>query len=250
MNRNILITGANNGIGLAMTRALLEMGDHVAGLDFSLENLSARTTNLIPFTCDVSDPARIQIVMDEVLHQWAGVDILVNNACLALYIPFEQRSLEDIRREFEVNYFGYLNMIRAVLPAMEKQGHGVIHNVSSGVGFTGMPGMIGYTSTKGAIEAMTRTLALEYAPRGIVFNVMHPPLTRTKSAAGFGVPPQMMADPEAVGRGMAKLVGRTKPVLVPGLINSIQFWMSYHLRVQMGRMMSMMAARARQGSVG
>ena len=94
----------------------------------------------------------------------------------------------------EVNYFGYLNTIQAVLTLMLKQGHGVVHNLSSGVGYTDMPGMNGYTSSKGAIEALTRSLALEYAGRGITFNVMHPPLTRTASAAGFGVPPQMMAD--------------------------------------------------------
>jgi NAD(P)-dependent dehydrogenase (short-subunit alcohol dehydrogenase family) len=129
---------------------------------------------------------------------------------------------------------------------MKKQGHGVVHNMSSGVGFTGMPGMIGYTSTKGAIEAMTRTLALEYARQSIVFNVMHPPLTRTKSAAGFGVPPEMMADPEAVGRGMAKLVGKTRPILAPGISNHFMLWMSYHSRVLMGKMMTRMADRARQ----
>jgi NAD(P)-dependent dehydrogenase (short-subunit alcohol dehydrogenase family) len=106
--------------------------------------------------------------------------------------------------------------------------------------------MSGYTSTKGAVEALTRTLALEYAPQSIVFNVMHPPLTRTNSAAGFGIPPEMMADPEIVGRGLAKLVGKTRPVLVPGFVNSIQLWMSYHLRFQMGRLMSMLAERARQ----
>ncbi len=66
------------------------------------------------------------------------MDILVNNACLALFTRFEDRSVEDIRREFEVNYFGALNLIREVLPVMKKQGNGVIHNVSSGVGFTGM----------------------------------------------------------------------------------------------------------------
>jgi NAD(P)-dependent dehydrogenase (short-subunit alcohol dehydrogenase family) len=129
---------------------------------------------------------------------------------------------------------------------MKKQGHGVVHNLSSGVGFTGMPGMIGYTSTKGAIESMTRTLALEYAKQGIVFNVMHPPLTRTKSAAPFGVPESMMADPEVVGRGMAKLVGKTRPVLAPGIGNRFQLWMSYHFRVTMGKFLTNMAERARQ----
>ena len=246
MNRTIIITGAHSGIGLAMTKALLAMGDRVAALDLSTTNLDPTNLNLLLFICDVTDPQHVQAVVEDVVTRWGGVDILINNACLALFTLFEQRTLDDIRREFEVNYFGYLNMIKAVLPVMKAQGNGVIHNFSSGVGFTGMPGMIGYTSTKAAIEAMTRTLALEYSKQGIVFNVMHPPLTRTPSAAGFGVPPEMMADPEVVGRGLAKLVGKTRPVIVSGVINSIQLWMSYHLRFQMGRLMSMMAEKARQ----
>jgi NAD(P)-dependent dehydrogenase (short-subunit alcohol dehydrogenase family) len=245
MTRNILITGANNGIGLALTRSLLDMGDRVAALDLSLENLP-RTSNLLPFICDVTDPERVQAVIDEIIRQWGGVDILINNACLALFTPFEKRTQDDIRREFEVNYFGYLNLIRTVLPGMKKQGHGVVHNFSSGVGFTGMPGMTGYTSTKGAIEALTRTLALEYAPSGITFNVMHPPLTRTNSAEGFGVPPEMMADPQVVGRELAKLVGKTRPMLAVGFINNIQLQMSYHLRVPMGKLISMLSDKARQ----
>ncbi len=192
-------------------------------------------------------PKRVQSVVDDVVHKCRGVDVLVNNACLALFRVFDERSIDDIRREMEVNFYGYLNTIQAVLPVMQKQGYGVVHNISSGVGYTGMPGMSGYTSSKGAIKSLTRTLALEYAPRGITFNVMHPPLTRTRSSAGFGVPPEMMADPETVGRGLAKLVGKTRPVLVSGVINSIQLWMSYHLRVQMGRLMSMMAAKTREG---
>ncbi len=76
--------------------------------------------------------------------------------------------------------------------------------------------------------------------------MMHPPLTRTASAAGFGVPPEMMADPQVVGRSLAKLVGKDKPVLVAGFANSFQLWMSYHMRVTMGKLMSMISERARQ----
>ena len=249
MTRAIIITGANNGIGLALTRSLLDMGDRVAALDLSLENLPWNS-NLLPFICDVTEPQQVQAVVDEVTCKWGGVDILINNACLALFTPFDERTLDDIRREFEVNYFGYLNPIRAVVPVMKKQGYGVVHNFSSGVGFTGMPGMTGYTSTKGAIEALTRTLALEYAPQGITFNVMHPPLTHTKSASGFGIPPEMMADPEIVGRGLSKLVGKTRPMLAAGFVNNIQLWMSYHLRVPMGKLMSMLSDKARKNKQG
>ena len=249
--RQIIITGANNGIGLAITRSLLEMGDRVAVLDLATDNLTSLspTSGLLPFICDVTDPQRVQEVVDEIIRQWGGVDILINNACLALFTSFEERTLNDIRREFEVNYFGYLHTIRAVLPVMKKQGYGVVHNFSSGIGFTGMPGMTGYTSTKGAIESLTRTLALEYALQGITFNVMHPPLTRTKSSAGFGVPPEMMANPEDVGRGLARLVGKTRPVLAAGRVHSIQLWASYHFRIAMGRLMAMLAAKARQNQM-
>lgn len=246
MNRAIIITGANSGIGLAMTRALLKMGDCVAALDLETDNLGQTHPTLLPFRCDVTQPQQIQSVVDEVISKWSKVDVLINNACLALFLPFEERCLDDIRREFEVNYFGYLNMIRAVLPVMKKQGRGVIHNFSSGVGYTGIPGMTGYTSTKGAIESLTRTLALEYASHGIVFTVMHPPLTRTKSSSGLGVPPEMMADPEVVGRKLAKQVGKTAPVLTPDLGGRVQLWASYHFRVPMGKLMAMMTEKAKK----
>ena len=156
-SRIIIITGANNGIGLAMAESLLQGGDFVAALDLSLNHLDPGNPNLLACMCDVSDAHQVQSSIDEIIHHWGRVDILINNACLALYTGFEERLMEDIRQEFEVNYYGYLNLISAVLPSMKKQGHGVIHNVSSAVGFTGMPGMIGYTSAKGAIEAMTRS---------------------------------------------------------------------------------------------
>jgi NAD(P)-dependent dehydrogenase (short-subunit alcohol dehydrogenase family) len=190
-HRIIIITGANNGIGLAMAESLLQGGDFAAALDLFVNHLDPGNPNLLGCICDVRDPCQVKTTIDEIIHHWGRLDILINSACLALYTGFEERLMEDIRQEFEVNYYGYLNLISVVLPYMKKQGHGVIHNVSSAVGFTGMPGMIGYTSTKGAIEAMTRTLALEYAGKRIVFNVMHPPQTRTKSAAGYSVPPEI-----------------------------------------------------------
>lgn len=247
MDRIIIITGANNGIGLVLTQSLLKMGDRVAALDLETDNLASHPRpNLLPFRCDVTRPQEIQSAVDEVVKKWGGIDILINNACLALFIPFEERSLDDIRREFEVNYFGYLNMIRAVLPFMKKQGRGVIHNFSSGVGYTGIPNMTGYTSTKGAIESLTRTLALEYASQGIIFNVMHPPLTRTRSASGLGIPPEMMVDPEVVGRKLAKQVGRSTPVLTPDFSNKIQLWVSYHFRVPMEKLMAIMTEKAKR----
>ncbi len=244
MNRVILITDANNGIGLAITNTLIEMGDRVAALDLSLDNLKPHP-NLLSRVCDVTDAQQVTSVVDEIVQTWGGVDIVINNACLAIFKPFVERCLDETRREFEVNYFGYLNVIKAVLPIMQKQGHGVIHNFSSGVGITGYLGISGYASTKGAIESLTRTLALEFSDFGITVNLMHPPLTRTSSASPLGVPLEMMADPNEVGRKLAKKVGRTNPIITPDFGSALGIVVMQYFPDAMGRFLSTMAKRAR-----
>ncbi len=117
--------------------------------------------------------------------------------------------------------------------------------MSSGVAFTGMPGMTGYTSTKGAIEALTRTLALELADQGVIVNVMHPPLTQTKSAAGFGVPTEMMADPEKVGRGLARRVGSRSAYVTPDFNTALGLFAGRHFPVGMGKLLTSLSKRAR-----
>ncbi len=248
--RVILVTGANNGIGLAMVKALLEKGDFVAALDLSCENLSPnlKSPNLRVFPCDITDPDRVLAVVNEVLQDRRRIDVLVNNACLALFKPFLERCSDDIRREFEVNYFGTLNMIRAVLPIMCAQQCGVIHNVSSGVGYTGMPNMTGYTSAKGAIEALTRTLALEFQDEGVIFNIIHPPLTRTKSSSGLGIPPEMMADPDDVGRRLADKIGSKQAFLTPDFSTWLAMVISQHFPIGMGRLTARLAKRAQISS--
>jgi NAD(P)-dependent dehydrogenase (short-subunit alcohol dehydrogenase family) len=247
----IIITGANNGIGLAMTRALVDRGDRVAALDLDTENLEALDKDgdrLRAHLCDVTDRGRTLEVIADLVQAWERLDVLVNNACIALFKPYLERTQEEIRREFEVNYFGYLNMIDAVLPVMRERGYGVIHNVSSGVGITGYPGISGYASTKGAIEALTRTLDMEFADFGITVNLMHPPLTRTRSSAPLGVPSQMMADPEEVGRKLAKKVGQTAPVLTPDLTTGVGIAANQHFPVLMGRFLARMAVRAERAA--
>ena len=248
MSRVILITGANNGIGLELTRSLLGFGDRVAALDLAINNVTTLSprSNLLPIICDVTDSQRVEEAVAQVVGTWDSLDILVNNACLALFKLFIDRTPDELRSEFEVNYFGYLNLIRAVLPVMQKQGHGIVHNVSSGVGFTGMPGMTGYTSTKGAIEALTRSLSLELAADHITVNVMHPPLSRTNSASGFGIPLEMMADPAAVGRKMARKIGSTRPTITPDFSTSLGLWANRHFPVAMGHLLNSLSQRARQ----
>lgn len=242
--RSILITGAGNGIGLVMARALSTNGDFVAGLDIDTVNFTDADPQLRFYDCDVTDAANVEEVVEDVVRLKGRVDVLVNNACLAQFKPFLDREVDDIRRELEVNFFGCVNLIRAVLPVMRRQGGGVIHNVSSGVGFTGYPGMAGYTASKGAIESLTRTLALELASDGIVVNVIHPPLTRTRSSAPLGIPLEMMADPEIVGRKLARKIGRRNAAITPDPMSAVGTFANQHFPRTMGRFLSGLARRA------
>lgn len=238
----VIITGANNGIGLGLTRALDARRYHVAAIDLSTENLSDKYA----FICDVTDFDQVKTTMTQIVEKWGRIDVLVNNACLAVFSPFEQRTVMDLRRELEVNYFGYVTMIKTVLPYMKAQGGGVIHNVSSTVGMSGFDSLSGYASAKGAIEALSRTLTLELKPYGIVVNIVHPPLTRTKSSAPLGIPMQFMANADAVGLKLARKIGSRKGIVTPGFMEAVGVFMARILPGTMGRLMSGKAAAARK----
>lgn len=250
MEEVVIITGANNGIGLHMAEALAEKGFRVAGLDLSEEHLAVLAARypdrLVYLPCDVTSEEQTRGAVAQVVGRWGRVDVLVNNACIALFAPFEEKSLDDTRREFEVNYFGYIRMIQAVLPVMKAQGVGLIHNVSSAVGVTGFAGIYGYASTKGAIESLTRTLALELATYGIRVNLMHPPLTRTLSAAPLGVPDPIKADPAAVGRALAERIMSAASDVTAGGQTSVFVWLSRWYPNAVGRLLSRAAERAAQ----
>ncbi len=249
--RVVVITGADNGIGFNMVKELLEMQFRVSALDLESEHLAALQLvypdSLRVFTCDVTDETAVKRAVDATFAEWGRIDILVNNACLAVFGKFEEKSLDDARREFEVNYFGCLHMIRAVLPCMKSAGRGVIHNVSSGVGITGFPGIYGYASTKGAIESLTRTLAIELSGCGINVNLMYPPLTSTRSSSPLGIPKEAMDTPEQVGRRLAWKIGSRKAIITPDIKTGLGLFFSRHFPGAMGRMLAWLAKKASKG---
>ncbi|WP_435361479.1 SDR family NAD(P)-dependent oxidoreductase [Haloarchaeobius sp. DFWS5] len=209
----VVVTGANEGIGHHLLRALLEDGYLVAGFDVdgaNLRPLQERYPDRARFyECDVTVDDDVETAVDAVIERWGGIDILVNNAAIFSFGRFEDQTLEDTRREFEVNYFGYVRLLRAVLPHMRDRGSGIVHNLSSGVGLVGTPNMSGYASTKGAVEALVRSLRFELHGENVWCTVMHPPLTNTRSGAELGYPESMMSDPADVGRKLANKITST-----------------------------------------
>ncbi|MGB9957286.1 SDR family NAD(P)-dependent oxidoreductase [Haloferax prahovense] len=228
--RVVVVTGANEGIGYHTLTALLKKGYRVAGLDINVDNLrplqEASPDRVRVYECDVTNDDDVEAAVAEILDEWGHIDILLNNAAIFNFGLFDDRTLDDTREEFEVNYFGYLRMIRAVLPHMRARNSGHIHNVSSGVGLVGTPGLSGYASTKGAIEAFTRSLRMELQRENVSCSVMHPPYTATRSAARLGLPSSMMSDPEDVGRKFADKIESTRLVVTADLTTRIGLYLA------------------------
>ena len=247
---NILVTGANQGIGWHLVRQLLEDGHSAAVLDLEtkgLEELAGQYPGrLYPFVCDVRDEERVRQCVREAEERMGTVDLAVHNACLCTFQNFEQSEDDLYRRVLDVNYFGALHLARAVLPVMEARGRGKIIFTSSGVGVTGFSGISPYASGKGALEALAKCLDLEYRKRGITFHLFHPPLTRTCSSAPLPVPQEFMADPAKVGAGLAKRIGSRKFVICHSRMQSFQVRLCYLWPLILGRLMCRMTERAQE----
>jgi short-subunit dehydrogenase len=128
-----------------------------------------------------------------------------------------------------VNYFGYVRLLHAVLPHMRERNGGIIHNVSSGAGLVGHPGLSGYASTKGAIEALVRSLRLELQHEDVACTVMHPPLSNTRSAAELGYPESYLSDPADIGRKLAGKIESTDRVITADWKTAVGLYLSQRI---------------------
>ena len=201
-----------------MLAALAEGGYLVAGLDIEGERIrtlrGAHPERVRSVECDVSADGDVEAAVEAVLDEWGRIDVLVNNAAVLNFGFFDEQTLEETKRTFEVNYFGYVRAVRAVLPHMRARGEGIVHNVSSGVGRVGSPGLTGYASTKAAVEAFTRSLRLELRREDVSCTIMHPRLASARSALEvFPASAPGMRDPAYVGRTLAGEIESTRPVI-------------------------------------
>ncbi len=249
---NIIITGGNDGIGWHMTLQFLEDGQRVTVLDVRTDRLEelARQYPDTLFVCagDVADEEAIAHCVTEVKERWGSVDIAVHNACVCVFAPFDETSDADMRCVHDVNFGGAVNLARYALPLMKAQKSGRLCFVSSGVGVMGFEGLTAYASSKGAIEALARCLDIECAGTGVNVRLLHPPLTRTASSSPLPVPPQMMADPEKVGRGLARRIGKKGFIICHSAGQQLQTRMAYLFSLKLGRLLSRMTRSAEEDS--
>ncbi len=186
-----IVTGGAGGIGEAAARAIARRGERVALADLRPEaaeaaaaRLQAEGLSAEPVSVDVGSEASVRAMVDAVLSQWGRVDILVNNAGVESSKPFLDIGLEEYERVMRVNTTGVWLCCQAVIPAMLRQGGGCIVNVSSVAGQRGggLLGTAAYSTSKGALFALTKALAREFAKSGIRVNAVSPSLTMTDLA--------------------------------------------------------------------
>ena len=196
--RVALVTGASRGFGLATAKRLAERGASVAVhvRDAGRAEAAARQVGDRGFAVhgDLGIPADLQAIVDRTLDRCGRIDILVNNAAVALSTRFEQITEEEWRRTFEVNVTAVFLLIRAVVPAMREQGYGRIVNLSSTAGKTvSTLGGAHYTASKAALQGLTRAAAKELGPYGITVNAICPGLFDTELTRENATPEQLAA---------------------------------------------------------
>jgi peroxisomal 2,4-dienoyl-CoA reductase len=176
-----LVTGGGTGIGLGIAEELATLGAHVVLASRKPENLQkgaeairAAGGQASTVAVDVRDPERVKAMVEQVVNERGRVDLLVNNAAGNFYAPSESLSPNAWRSVIEIDLYGTFFCSQAVLPAMKAQGGGRIVSVSMTLHYRGWPQMAHATAAKAGVDALTRTLAVEWAPHKVRVNAVAP----------------------------------------------------------------------------
>jgi NAD(P)-dependent dehydrogenase (short-subunit alcohol dehydrogenase family) len=181
--KTILITGVSSGFGEALAREALVLGHRVIGTVRNIEALRAfealDTQRAYGYLLDVTNVERIDEVVEEIESTIGQIDVLVNNAGYGHEGILEESPLAEMHRQFDVNVFGAVAMIKAVLPGMRQRRRGHIINITSMGSFITLPGISYYCGSKFALEGISETLSKELAPFKIHVTAVAPGSFRT-----------------------------------------------------------------------
>ncbi|MER7639926.1 SDR family oxidoreductase [Streptomyces sp. NPDC126522] len=184
----VLVTGGSRGIGRALVSALYERGAKKVYAT-ARDPKTVTHPDAVPLALEVSDPASVAAAAE----QAQDVTILINNAGASVNANFLDSPIEDIRREFETNFYGPLHVTRAFVPIIERNGGGHLLNVHSVLSWVGLLGS--YSASKAALWSQTNSLRLDLKPRGIDVTGLHVGYVDTDMAAHVDAP---KSTPESV----------------------------------------------------
>jgi NAD(P)-dependent dehydrogenase (short-subunit alcohol dehydrogenase family) len=181
--RVAVVTGGAQGIGNAIARSLAAEDARVVVADLQRAEEAARPLGGVGLAVDVSDESQVERMVEDVVERCGRIDILVNNAGLYASLemrPFTEIPIDEWRRVMDVNVLSMFLTCRAVVPRMREQGGGRIVNISSGTPFRGVPFLLHYVTSKGAIVALTRALAKELGGDEVLVNCVAPGFTMSE----------------------------------------------------------------------
>src|SRR5664279_3295264 len=177
-NKIAIVTGGGSGIGYAITEKFVSNGIRTLIIGRDEQKLKKAKETLgklcIPICFDLNDLKSIPGLVKQILEKQGRIDILVNNAGINLKKEFTKVSDEEFNRIIQTNVSAVFAISREVVKQMTKQGSGHIINISSMASQYGLPKVIAYTASKSAIEGMTRAMAVELSPKGILVNCIAP----------------------------------------------------------------------------
>jgi peroxisomal 2,4-dienoyl-CoA reductase len=199
-----LITGGGSGIGRGIADVLSGLGAHVVLASRTLERVETAAAEIraaggraSAVAVDVRDPERVAAAVAEVHGAQGRIDLLVNNAAGNFYAPSESLTPNAWKSVIEIDLYGTFFCAQAVLPVMKEQGGGTIINISMTLHYRGWPLMAHATAAKAGIDALTRTLALEWAPYGVRMNAIAPgPIPTEGVRKAFTPPPSATGVPD------------------------------------------------------
>jgi len=182
MTTIVLITGGSSGIGKSIGEYLTQKEFSVYGTSRFPENFPESKFPLIKL--DVTQLDSIQSCVAELISKTRRIDVLINNAGVGITGPLEEISMDEMKRNFETNLFGPINMINTVLPSMRSQHSGLILNITSIAGYMGLPFRGVYSASKGALELITESYRMELKSFNIKMSNIAPGDFATNIAAG------------------------------------------------------------------
>lgn len=195
MEKVWLISGANRGLGRAFAEEAAARGDKViAGMRHMVGDEFFRQDNVLAAEMDVTDKGQVQKAVQAGLSRFGRIDVLINNAGFGMSGAFEEVTDEELRQLMEADYFGVVNVTRAVLPVMRQQNSGRILNIASQGGLMAFTGSTAYCSAKFAVVGLSLTLREEVAPFGIEVSAVCPGSFRTdfRDASSMRLPKDTM----------------------------------------------------------